>query len=107
MRRVISKGVEGDLGESGHHLRVLLGVILACHPDLEGGCSPLAYLCSVGQGLATLADFPQGGRPDKRAINISPLPGCRDFRRLQVHHFDFRTVQAPVLQRTKQAVVGG
>ncbi|MNT26315.1 hypothetical protein D3C72_1618790 [compost metagenome] len=86
---------------------MLLGVILARHPYLERRCAPLAHLRGVGQSLAGLADLPKRRRPDKRAINIAALPGCRNFCRLQVHHFDFRAIQPPVLQGAEQAVVGG
>ena len=107
VRRVISKRVQRDLGEFGHDVRVLLGKVLACDPHFKGRRAPLANLRSISQGLAGLADFTQRRRPDKRAINIATLPRRGDFCRLQVHHFDFRSVEAPMLQGTEQAVMRG
>ncbi|MCY1443201.1 hypothetical protein D9M71_596030 [compost metagenome] len=86
---------------------MFFGVILACHPDFEGRRTPLADLRGIGQGPAGLANFPQGWRPDERAVDVSTLPGGGNFCRLKVHHFDFRRVQPPVLQRAQQAVMRG
>ncbi|MNJ74496.1 hypothetical protein D3C77_714360 [compost metagenome] len=84
---------------------MLLGEVLARDPDLEGRRAPLAHLRRIGQGLAGLANFPKRRRPDKRTIDIPTFPRGSDFCRLQVHHFDFRGVQAPVLEGAEQAVV--
>ena len=81
--------------------------IFAHHPDVERRRSPLPNLGRIGQHLAVFLQLVDGGRPDVGTVDISALPGGDNRGRLQVHQLHLGRLDAPVLQRRQQAVVGG
>ncbi len=84
-----------------------LGERLAYHPDIQGGGAPLAHLGRVGQYLAALGQLVEGRCPDIGTIDVTPLPGGDDGRRLKVDDLQAGRIHTPVPQRGQQAVVGG
>ncbi|MNF83432.1 hypothetical protein D3C84_657570 [compost metagenome] len=84
-----------------------LGKVLAHHPHIQGRGAPAADLGRIGQHRAFLGQLVEGRGPDIGAVDVAALPGGDDGRRLQVHYLQLGGIDAPVLERRQQAVVGG
>ncbi|MNZ71475.1 hypothetical protein D3C78_898390 [compost metagenome] len=104
---VVGVGVEGDLGERGDDLRMLLGEILAHDPGIEGRGAEPGQFTGSDQYLAVFFGHAEGWIPHVGGVDVTAFPGGDDRRWRQVENGDFRGIDVPVLQCREQAVVAG
>jgi hypothetical protein len=83
------------------------GVVFPGDPRHERRTAKFGYSRGVDQHLAVLFGLGQHWIPDISRIDVATCEGGGDLRRLQVQNIHLCRVDARVVQRKQQAIMGG